>query len=372
MDETLTRCAHRPLQPALPDLAGDLRPPEGRRDGHRAVQGIPPRLRHERRRLRAPGDPLRRELATTSPRAASRRWPGPCAWRSSSTPRPTATPPPPRACSRKSLHAERRPDRLRVGQPALGREGLAEGRRRPGAARPRSSPPTIRTSIAAADLIVLPGVGAFAACMAALEARAGVIEAMTEAVQGARRAVPRHLRRHAAAGRRAAWSSARRRASTGSRATCAASSPTTARCKVPHMGWNALDGALPTPLFAGLPDGAAHVFHPLLRHLSRPTRPTSPPATDHGGRFAAAVARGNVAGVQFHPEKSQAAGAAAARQLPGVAAVILYPAIDLKDGQCVRVRARRLRHRHGVQRRPGRPGAGLGRRPASSGCTWST
>jgi glutamine amidotransferase len=33
-------------------------------------------------------------------------------------------------------------------------------------------------------------------------------------------------------------------------------------------------------------------------------------SSDHGGRFAAAVAEGNVAGVQFHPEKSQAAGLA--------------------------------------------------------------
>ena len=59
--------------------------------------------------------------------------------------------------------------------------------------------------------------------------------------------------------------------------------------------------------------------------------------TDHGGRFPVAVARGNIAGVQFHPEKSQGAGLAPARQLPGMATMILYPAIDLKDGQCVRV-----------------------------------
>ena len=61
------------------------------------------------------------------------------------------------------------------------------------------------------------------------------------------------------------------------------------------------------------------------------------PRCDHGGRFAAAVARENIAGVQFHPEKSQDAGLQPAGQFPGVASAILYPAIDLKDGQCVRV-----------------------------------
>ncbi len=78
--------------------------------------------------------------------------------------------------------------------------------------------------------------------------------------------------------------------------------------KVPQIGWNSLDfrqsGAR---LWRGLDDGA-HVY---FVHSYHPT-PTDPnvvaATTDYGGPFAAAVEQGSTMGVQFHPEKSQAAG----------------------------------------------------------------
>ena len=161
--------------------------------------------------------------------------------------------------------------------------------------------------IARADLVVLPGVGAFAACMAALAARDGVIEAMTEAVKG--RGTPFlgicvGLQLLAERGlefgetRGLGWIEGDVRAI----------EPADPRCKVPHMGWNALEGELPRILFHGLPAQPhmyfTHSFAIFTRHAADVAA-----FVDHGGRFAAAVLRGNVAGVQFHPEKSQAAGA---------------------------------------------------------------
>ncbi len=52
--------------------------------------------------------------------------------------------------------------------------------------------------------------------------------------------------------------------------------------------------------------------------------------------------------------------------------MILYPAIDLKDGQCVRVVHGDFATATVFNDDPGRPGADLGQRPGSSGCTWST
>jgi glutamine amidotransferase len=162
--------------------------------------------------------------------------------------------------------------------------------------------------IAAADRIVLPGVGAFRACMDALEAREGVIEAMTEAVQG--RGVPFlgvcvGMQLLASRGlefgvhRGLDWIPGEVKIL----------EPNDPHAKVPHMGWNALRFERPHPLF----EGAAPETDMYFTHSYAMT-PSDPEATiasvDHGGRFAAAVARANVAGVQFHPEKSQANGLA--------------------------------------------------------------
>jgi glutamine amidotransferase len=161
--------------------------------------------------------------------------------------------------------------------------------------------------IAKADLVVLPGVGAFAACMSALEARDGVIEAMTAAVKG--RGSPFlgicvGLQLLAERGlefgetRGLGWIEG----------DVKAIAPADRQFKVPHMGWNSLEGPLPPVMFAGL-DAAPHMYFTHSFAIF-PTHASDVAASvDHGGRFAAAVMRGNVAGVQFHPEKSQAAGA---------------------------------------------------------------
>ena len=160
--------------------------------------------------------------------------------------------------------------------------------------------------VAAADRIVLPGVGAFAACMAALAARDGLIAAMTEAV--IRRGAPflgvcvgmqlladRGLEFGVTPG--LGWI-----AGEVSRLT-----PATPTAKVPHMGWNDLVEVRDTPLMSGLTDGAHMYFtHSFAFTPDDPSHVAA--RTDHGGRFTAAVVKDNVMGVQFHPEKSQGAG----------------------------------------------------------------
>jgi glutamine amidotransferase len=86
--------------------------------------------------------------------------------------------------------------------------------------------------------------------------------------------------------------------------------------KVPHMGWNSVTPALvrnaPHPLFAG--NDAAPRFYFVHSYHFQCDRPEDVAATcDYGAPFAAAVARGNVWGVQFHPEKSHRFGAALLR-----------------------------------------------------------
>jgi imidazole glycerol-phosphate synthase subunit HisH len=160
--------------------------------------------------------------------------------------------------------------------------------------------------IASADGVVLPGVGAFAACMAGLTARPGVIEAMTEAVHG--RGAPFlgicvGMQLLAARGHEfgvtqgLGWIDGDVRKIT----------PENPALKVPHMGWNAPELARPHPVLAGL-DGEAAVYFTHSFAMFPKDEAHVAAYVDHGGRFPAAVARDNLVGVQFHPEKSQGPG----------------------------------------------------------------
>ncbi|MDQ8021291.1 MAG: imidazole glycerol phosphate synthase subunit HisH [Moraxellaceae bacterium] len=77
--------------------------------------------------------------------------------------------------------------------------------------------------------------------------------------------------------------------------------------RLPHVGWNTLDHARRHPLHAGVKD---HVdFYFVHSYHCVPDDEADVLArVDHGGRVVASVARANVAGMQFHPEKSQAVG----------------------------------------------------------------
>jgi len=160
--------------------------------------------------------------------------------------------------------------------------------------------------VASADRLVLPGVGAFAHCMSLLQGKTGLIEAMTEAVKdrgapfmgicvGMQLLGDRGLEFGVTPG--LGWIAG----------DVKKIERTSAELKVPHMGWNALTKSREHPVTASIPEGG-HVYftHSYILDAKDPSDVIA--WTDHGGRFAAAVARDNVAGMQFHPEKSQALG----------------------------------------------------------------
>jgi glutamine amidotransferase len=161
--------------------------------------------------------------------------------------------------------------------------------------------------VAAADRVVLPGVGAFASCRAGLDA-SGVYEAMNEAVHangapflgicvGHQLLASEGLEFGVTPG--LDWIGGQVKKL----------EPNDPALTIPHMGWNAIAFARDHALFKGVESGA-HMYYANSFALT-PTDPADVLATtDHGGPFTAAVAKDNVAGVQFHPEKSQAAGLA--------------------------------------------------------------
>lgn len=155
--------------------------------------------------------------------------------------------------------------------------------------------------VAKADRIVLPGVGAFAACMTGLSAIDGLIEAMEGRVRG--QGAPflgicvgmqlladagEEHGRHAGLG----W--------IGGTVRAFAPAP---GLRIPHMGWN---DVVPTAAHPVIAVGEAYYLHGYHFADAADVAATS----DHGGAFTAAVARDNIVGVQYHPEKSQAYGLA--------------------------------------------------------------
>jgi imidazole glycerol phosphate synthase glutamine amidotransferase subunit len=97
--------------------------------------------------------------------------------------------------------------------------------------------------------------------------------------------------------------------------------------RLPHIGWNTVRRTRVHPLFDGVPDDAPFYFV----HSFAP-RPTGPAAgaitlalTDHGPDFVSAVAKGNLAGVQFHPERSGADGLRLLAGFVALAGIALRP-----------------------------------------------
>jgi glutamine amidotransferase len=164
-------------------------------------------------------------------------------------------------------------------------------------------------AVAGADRIVLPGVGAFADCKRGLEAVPGMRDVLETAViregrpflgicVGMQLMATRGLEFEVTEGLN--WIPGEVRAI----------EPKDPSLKIPHMGWNTLTVVTPHALLDGIktgPDGL-HAYFVHSYQLVPERRSAIVAETDYGGPVTAMVARDNMAGTQFHPEKSQTLG----------------------------------------------------------------
>ena len=163
--------------------------------------------------------------------------------------------------------------------------------------------------VRSADRIVLPGVGAYAACRAGLDALPGMVAALHETVVQAGRPffgicvgmqlmADRGLEKTVTDG--LGWLGG----------DVVELKPANPARKVPHIGWNTLHMQRPHPLFQGVPTGDdglhAYFVHSYRLAAGMPEQVVA--VTDYGGPVTAVVARDNMVGTQFHPEKSQLLG----------------------------------------------------------------
>ena len=163
--------------------------------------------------------------------------------------------------------------------------------------------------VAAADRVVLPGVGAFADCKSGLDAVPGMREALEMSVRkkgrpflgicvGAQLMAERGLEFRVTPG--LGWI----------KGDVKAIEPKDPALKIPHMGWNTLNVVNDHPLLAGIETGPGglHAYFVHSFHLVTPDRGALVAEADYGGPVTAMVGRDNIAGTQFHPEKSQTLG----------------------------------------------------------------
>lgn len=158
-----------------------------------------------------------------------------------------------------------------------------------------------------AERIVLPGVGAFADCMSGLRAVPGMVEVLSDAVL--KRGVPflgicvgmqlmatRGLEHGTHEG--LGWIAG----------DVVRITPNDPALKIPHMGWNTLNVARVHPVLAHVQSDGAHAYFVHSYEFDAERNGDVFATTDYGGAITAVVARENMIGTQFHPEKSQAVG----------------------------------------------------------------
>ena len=165
--------------------------------------------------------------------------------------------------------------------------------------------------IAAAERIVLPGVGAFKDCRDGLTAVPGLWETLEDQVMrkgkpflgicvGMQLMASRGLEHDVTEG--FGWIPGDVKPIT----------PRDPSFKIPHMGWNTLEQRRPHALLGGLAlgEGGLHAYFVHSYHLDARNPDDVVATTDHGMTITAIVGRDNIAGTQFHPEKSQMLGLA--------------------------------------------------------------
>lgn len=160
--------------------------------------------------------------------------------------------------------------------------------------------------VAKADRIVLPGDGAFPACMAELKGHSGLYDAMVEAVETKGRPfmgicvgmqLMAHWGREYEDTKGLNWVDGE----------VIRITPNVTTLKVPHMGWNDLILDVPHPVFDGIKTGDhAYFVHSYHMVVTDPAERLA--HVDYGGDVTAVIGVDTMVGLQFHPEKSQAAG----------------------------------------------------------------